>query len=225
MKLRDNFPTTKEDSKSFDVEFRDEVGVFKVFQSEDNHSLSAIEKMIDQVNTFLKKNGYDSISPIEFVKNDFSYESDDEIVSLSKDGYLEEFVLFIERENYINLNKDTIVLLQEFFKNLKSKAIGYSPARHLHTVLEEINALPRQPKQNTFIAFEQENDTYYVAFSSYKMEFSKYVDDFESYEAYRFSYEFSGYTDVVGNFDQFREELLNALNNVKVTDISISDEE
>lgn len=225
MRLKDNFPRTKDEAKIFEVEFRDEVGVFKIFQPEDNYSLSAIEKMIHQVNTFLDKNGFDSISPIEFVKNDFSYESDDEIVSLSKHGYLEEFVLFIERENYINLNKDTIFLLNEFFENLKAKAIGYSPARNLNAVLEEINALPRRPKQNAFVTFEQENDTYYVAFSSYKMEFSKYVDDFESYEAYRFSYEFSGYTDVVGDFDQFKEELLNALKNAKVTDISISDEE
>lgn len=225
MKLRDNFPTTKEGATKLDVEFRDKVGVFKIFEPEDNHSLSAIEKMIHQVNAFLGKNGYDSISAIEFVKNDFTYESTDEIVSLSPHGYLEEFVLYIERENYINLNKDTIVLLQEFFQNLKMKATGYSPARNLYTVLEDIDGLPKKPKQNTFVSFEQENDTYYVAFSDYKMEFSKYVDDFESYEANRFSYEFSGYVEIIGDFDQFREELLYALKKVKVTEISISDEE
>lgn len=129
------------------------------------------------------------------------------------------------KDKYENFNNDVISLLREFFQNLKIKAIGYSPARHLHTVLEEINALPKQPKQNTFVSFSQENDTYYVAFSDYKMEFSKYVDDFESYEAYRFSYEFSGYTDIVGAFDQFREELLYALKEVKLTEISINDEE
>lgn len=225
MRLRDNFPITKEDATKQGVEFRDEVGVFKIFQPKDNHSLSALEKMIQQVNAFLTKNGYDSIRPIEFVKNDFYYESTDEIVSLSPHGYLEEFVLFIEREKYINLNKDTVVFLQEFFKNLKNKTVGYSQARHLDGVLEQINALPKQPNQNTFVSFEQENDTYYVAFSDYKIEFSKYVDDVESYEAYRYSYEFIGYTDVIGDFDQFREELLSALEQVKVDEISISDEE
>lgn len=236
MRLRDNFPNTKEDTRSFDVEFRDEVGVFKIFQTEDNHSLAAVEKMIYRVNEFLSENGYNSISPIEFVKNDFNYKSDDEIVSLSKHGYLEEFVLFIERENYINLNNDTIVLLQEFFKNLKVKAIGYSPARNLNAVLEEIKALPKKPKQNAFASFEYEYSTYHIAFSDYKIEFSKYIQNFdtddngnksnfESYEAYLFSYELSGYTDVTGDFNQFREELLYALKNVAVTDISISDEE
>lgn len=225
MRLRDNFPITKEDAIKQGVEFLDEVSVFKIFQPEDNQSLSAIEKMIHQVNVFLTENGYDSISPLEFVKNDFYYESTDEIVTLSQHGYLEEFVLFIERENYINLNKDTIVFLQEFFKNLKNKTVGYSQARHLDGVLEQINALPKQPNQNAFVSFEQENDTYYVAFSNYKIEFSKDVNDFESYEAYRFSYEFSGYTDVVGDSDQFREELLSALEQVNVDEISISDEE
>lgn len=225
MTLRDNFPITKEDATKQGVEFRDTVGVFKIFQPEDNHSLSAIDKMIQQVNAFLAKNGYDSISPIEFVKNDFYYESTDEIVSLSQHGYLEEFVLSIERENYINLDNDAIILLQEFFQNLKTKAIGYSPARHLHTVLEEINTLPKKPNQNTFVSFEQENDTYYVAFSDYKIEFSKYVNDFESYEAYCFSYVFSGNIYKIGSFDQFREEVLHALEQLKVDEISISDEE
>lgn len=225
MTLRQNFPTTKEDAIKQGVVFRDEVGVFKIFQPEDNHSLSAIEKMLQQVNAFLAKNGYDSISPKEFVKNDFYYESTDEIVSLSPHGYLEEFVLFIERENYINLNKDTVIFLQEFFKNLKNKTVGYSSARHLDGVLEQINALPKKSNQNTFVSFEQENDTYYVAFSNYKIEFSKYVDDSESYEACRFSYDFIGNTDNIGSFDQFREEVLHALEQVKVTKISISDEE
>lgn len=126
------------------------------------------------------------------------------------------------KDKYENLNNDAISLLREFFQNLKMKAIGYSPARHLHKVLEEIDELPKQPKQNTFVSFKHENNTYYLAFSDYKIELSKYVEDFE---AYRFSYEFSGYTDVVGDFDQFREELLYALKYVNVTEISISDEE
>ncbi|WP_282118178.1 hypothetical protein [Maribacter aquivivus] len=236
MRLRDNFPITKEEAKSFDVEFRDEVGVFKIFQTEDNHSLAAVEKMIYHVNEFLSENDYNSISPIEFIKNDFSYDSDDEIVSLSKHGYLEEFVLFIERENYINLNKDIIFLIKEFFQNLKAKTKGYSPARNLSTVLEEINALPKKPKQNAFVSFEYDHSTFQIAFSDYKIEFSKYIQNFdtdengnksnfESYEAYLFSYEFSGYSDVKGDYDQFREELLFALKHVKVTEISISDEE
>lgn len=236
MRLRDNFPTTKEDAKRFDVEIRDEVGVFKVFEIDDFSSLASLEKTINKVNEFLIKNGFDSISPIEFIKNDFKYESDDEIVSLSKHGYLEEFVLFIERENYINLNKDVILLLKEFFKNLKTKTIGYSPARNLNTVLEEINNLPKKPKLNSFVSFEYDYSTYHIAFSEYKIEFSKFIQNFdtdengnksnfESYEAYLFSYEFSGYTDVKGDFDQFREELFFALKHVKVIEISISDEE
>ncbi|MEO9480264.1 MAG: hypothetical protein ABJO28_11215 [Maribacter dokdonensis] len=236
MRLRDNFPTTKEDAKRLDVEIRDEVGVFKVFEIDDFSSLASLEKTVINVNEFLVKNGFDSISPIEFIKNDFSYESDDEIVSLNKHGYLEEFVLFIERENYNNLNKGIIFLIKELFQNLKVKAIGYSPARNLSTVLEEINALPKKPKQNAFVSFEYEYSTYHIAFSDYKIEFSKYIQNFdtdengnksnfESYEAYLFSYEFSGYTDVKGNYDQFREELLFALKNVEVAGITISDEE
>tara|TARA_R110002050_G_scaffold257504_1_gene396683 strand:- start:306 stop:1016 length:711 start_codon:yes stop_codon:yes gene_type:complete len=236
MRLRDNFPTTKEEAKSFDVKIRDEVGVFKEFKLEDSSSLASLEITIIKVNEFLVKNGFDSISPIEFIKNDFSYESADEIVSLSKHGYFEEFVLFIERENYINLNKDTVLILKEFFQDLKIKAIGYSPTQNLKTVLEEINKLPKKPKQNAFVSFDYEYSSYEIAFSDYKIEFSKYVQNFEtdedgqksnfeSYEASCFSFVFNGQTDVIGDFDQFRGELLFALKQVKVTEISISDEE
>lgn len=235
MKLRDNFPETKEEAKNFDVEIRDE-GVFKIFELDDSSSLASIEKMINEANEFLAKNGYKPIPPIEFIKNDFSYESEDEIVSLDKHGYLEEFVLFIERENYINLYNDTMLFLQDFFQKLKTKTTGYEHGRNLNEVLKEISDLPKQPNQNVFVSFEHEYSTFDIAFSDYKIELSKYVQDFEideegnksnseSIQSHCYSFEFVGSTDVNGDFNQFREELLYALKNVKATDISISDEE
>ena len=236
MKIRENFPRNKEEALSFDVNIRDSNGVFKVFEYEDPSSLASLEKTIKEANEFLVKNGYEPISPIEFIKNDFDYKSSDEVVSFSRHGYLESFVLFIERDNYLNLDNDTILLLKDFFQQLKIKTTGYEPARSLNGILEEISDLPKRPNHNVFVSFEYENSTYDIAFSDYKIEFSNNVEDFETdengnesnfegFQANCYSFDFNGYTDVKGSFDQFREELLNALKNVTVTDISISDEE
>ena len=97
-KLRDNFPSTKKEAEKFDVEIRDEKGVFKIFETKDATSLDSVKDSVREVNSFLIKNGYDIISVQQFIDDDFNYESSDEVVSLSKHGYLESFVLFIEKE-------------------------------------------------------------------------------------------------------------------------------
>jgi hypothetical protein len=97
-KLRNNFPTTIEEAQDFDVEIRDEKGVFKIFVPNDVTSLNSIKDSVNEVNIFLIKNGYDIISIKQFIENDFDYESSNDIVSLSKHGYLQSFVLFIEKE-------------------------------------------------------------------------------------------------------------------------------
>jgi hypothetical protein len=96
--LRNNFPTTIEEAKNFDVEIRDEKGVFKIFVPNDPTSLNSIKDSVNEVNIFLVKNGYDIISVKKFIENDFYYESSDNILLLGKHGYLESFVLFIEKE-------------------------------------------------------------------------------------------------------------------------------
>lgn len=97
-KLRDNFPKTSAEAQNFDVIIRDEKGVFKIFEPSDATSLDVIKVSVNEVNSFLIKNGYDVIPVKQFVDDDFYYESSDEVVSLSKHGYLESFVLFIEKE-------------------------------------------------------------------------------------------------------------------------------
>ncbi|WP_264520923.1 hypothetical protein [Flavobacterium sp. N1994] len=94
MRLRDNFPNTREEAKVFDVEIRDELAVFKIFETK-----KTMEATVAEVNSFLEKNGYDQINISEFIENEFRYESEDEIVSLSPHGFIEALVLFIEREN------------------------------------------------------------------------------------------------------------------------------
>jgi hypothetical protein len=97
-KLRDNFPTTKKEAENFDVEIRDAKGIFKIFEPKDATSLESIKDSINEVNNFLIKNGYDIVSVQKFIDNDYNYESSNNIVSLSKHGFLESFVLFIEKE-------------------------------------------------------------------------------------------------------------------------------
>jgi hypothetical protein len=94
MKLRDDFPKTAEEAKNFDVEIRDELAVFKIFEGKET-----MEATVSDVNVFLAKNGYDQIDISKFIENEYSYESADEVVSLSLQGYVEALVLFIEKEN------------------------------------------------------------------------------------------------------------------------------
>lgn len=94
MKLRDNFPKTAEEAKNFDVKIRDELAVFKIFEGKET-----MEATVSDVNVFLAKNGYDQIDISKFIENEYSYESADEVVSLSLHGYVEALVLFIEKEN------------------------------------------------------------------------------------------------------------------------------
>ncbi len=94
MKLRDNFPKTAEEAKIFDVEIRDELAVFKIFEANET-----MEATVSDVNVFLAKNGYDPINVSKFIENEYRFESEDEIVSLSTHGYIEALVLFLEKEN------------------------------------------------------------------------------------------------------------------------------
>jgi hypothetical protein len=93
MKLRDNFPETDEEAKYFDVEIRDELAVFKIFEGKET-----MEATVSDVNVFLEKNGYDQIDIPKFIENENSYESADEVVSLNPHGYIESLVLFIKKE-------------------------------------------------------------------------------------------------------------------------------
>lgn len=92
MKLRDSFPKTKEEAKSFEVEFKDEFTLFKIFETTDS-----IETTVLEVNLFLLKNGYEEINLFNFIEDEFNYDSSDELVSLSPHGYMEALVLFIEK--------------------------------------------------------------------------------------------------------------------------------
>lgn len=94
MKLSDNFPKTDEEAKIFDVEIRDELAVFKIFEGKET-----MEATVSEANVFLAKNGYDQIDIPKFIENEYRYESEDEIVSLSPHGYIEALVLFIKKEN------------------------------------------------------------------------------------------------------------------------------
>lgn len=104
MRLRDNFPNNTEEAKFFDVEIRDELAVFKIFEARET-----MVATVSEVNDFLENNGYDQINISKFIENEFCYQSSDEVVSLSLNGYIEALVLFVEREEKevkIGINKN-----------------------------------------------------------------------------------------------------------------------
>jgi hypothetical protein len=242
MKLRENFPKTKLEAEKFNVEFEHLNAVFKIFIPDDSSTLTSLEKTIIEINNFLVKNGYEAISPIEFIKNDLYYESEDEIVSISKHGYLEGFVLFIGNEEnhigdkYKNIDNDDIVLLKEFFSELNFKIKDKVDLQLIARANAIIKELPNVPSENVFVNFEYNNLLFSVSLSDYKIEFDCYLQnyyedengnksDFEQIQQYCFKYELEGYTDIVGSFDQFRAELFQALKNAEVSNIYFGEEE
>jgi hypothetical protein len=240
MKLRENFPKTKQEAKNFNVEFEHLNTVFKVFIPDDPSTLTSLEKTIIEINDFLVKNGYEAISPIEFIKNDFYYESEDEIVSISKHGYLEGLVLFIEKDiisgQYSNLDSDTIQLLKDFFNELGLKLKDKDDLELVAKADKAIRELPNIPKENIFVNFEHNNQLFSVSLADYKIEFDCHLQDyyedengnkssFEQIQQYCFKYELEGYTDVVGGFNQSRAELFQAIENTEISNIYLSEEE
>lgn len=236
MKLRDNFPETEEQAKGFEVVLRDSIGVFKMFEIEDTTSLSSLDKTLQNVNHFLENNGYDKISAVDFIKNDFVYESENSEVSLTSHYYTDKLILSIERENYINLRSEIIEFMKSFLQDLKTKTVGYEPARRLDEIITEAKLLPKRPRKNLFVSFEYDHCSYSIAFSDYKIELDSHIKTFEinnkgnkynfkSYQSHNYYFGFGREAEVKGDFDQFRKELSQALENVTVTKISISEDE
>lgn len=242
MRLRDNFPKTKEQAKTFNVELDHANCIFKIFDINDSSSLTSIDNTMKNVNQFLADNGYEPISVIDFIKNDFNYESEDEIVSLSRHGYLEKFVLFISNENdtkvseFLNIDNDIKNLLKEFFTELGFKLKNKPDLKIVAKAHQAIDKLPEIPSENVFVNFEYENQIFYISISDYKIELVCYLQDyyedeegnksdFEQIQQYCFKYELEGYTVKVGGFDEFSFELLHALKNVEVKGINFSEEE
>jgi hypothetical protein len=139
----------------------------------------------------------------------------------------------MEKDKFTNIGRDVIALLKECFQIILNKTENKT---FLKQSLIDVSNLPDPPEQNTFISFKFNHQTFYISLSDYKVEFHCYSEDyyedengvkrdFETIELYRLLYEIGGYTDLVGSFDWFREELLEALKNVSEDEISICDEE
>jgi hypothetical protein len=94
MKLRDKFPKTQNEASKFGAHIKDSCTVFKIFEI-----VEPISEVKNQINSFLLENGYEVI-PFAKLDSEYSYDSDDDIVSLSLHGYEESFVLFISKEEY-----------------------------------------------------------------------------------------------------------------------------
>ena len=89
-------------------------------------------------------------------------------------------------------------LLSDFFNQLKSKIIGYSPARYLDRTLHELQNHPLAPKFNTIVSFQFEDTTFTVIYSNSKIELSDYLREpsevgSEIVQRFCFKYETNGF--------------------------------
>lgn len=105
--LRDYFPNSDEGSKIYGGFMPDQTLFCRTFPANES-----IKDMLVEVNDFLISNGYDEIDFDEISKDVYTYERFP--ISLSPHGYLEEFVLFINREP--NSNPQSLFLINELKK-------------------------------------------------------------------------------------------------------------
>tara|TARA_R110001592_G_scaffold92545_3_gene269590 strand:- start:3416 stop:3844 length:429 start_codon:yes stop_codon:yes gene_type:complete len=142
----------------------------------------------------------------------------------------------MNKKKFENIGGDEISLLKDFFIELGSKIKDKDDLQLIANVNRIIKELPNIPSENVFINFEHYNQLFSVSLSDYKIEFDcnlqEYYEDengnksdFEEIQQYCFKYELEGYTDKVGGFDQFRAELFQALENVEVSNIYLSEDE
>lgn len=141
-----------------------------------------------------------------------------------------DFPIHEEVETFRNIPNDVFTLLCDFFYALKRKTVGYYPARFLSETLVSLDNHPGVPKNDTCVNFSVGEVNFSVIYTSYKIELSDYVSEIgdwgsDSYQRFNFRYEIDDYSEHEGNIDEFRSLLFDSLEEVKVTDISIGDEE
>ena len=91
--LRYFFPSSGEGAELYGGFLQSDGLFFKTFDAKEN-----LVELLLVVNDFLDKNGYDTININEIDIEDFNYEKHP--VSLSFHDFLEQFVLFIERDQF-----------------------------------------------------------------------------------------------------------------------------
>jgi hypothetical protein len=135
-----------------------------------------------------------------------------------------------EVETFEHVPNAVVNLLNDFFYELKSKATGYEPARYLNDTIAFLDNHPNAPEKDTCVSFQVDDTSFSVIYTSYKIELSDYISENGDWgsdhnQRFNFRYEIEGYSEQEGDLDEFRSLLFNCLNEVKVTDINISEEE
>ena len=139
-------------------------------------------------------------------------------------------------KQYQNVDNDVFTLLRDFFSDLQLKTLNKMGSEITSKASLAIRDFPNVPKENVYVSFDYQHNNYSIEFSENKIELTNYVEDwvedengnkhdFSSTQKYNFSFEIEGYSDTLGNIDQFSLKLLDALKNVEVSEIKISDEE
>jgi hypothetical protein len=195
MRLRDNFPNSKEEAKVFDVEIRDELAVFKIFEAK-----ATIEDTVREVNIFLEKNGYDQIDVSKFVENENHYESPNDIVSLGLHGYTEALVLFINKELgtiVVEISKKVLTRLSEMDYERKG---GSSDQRLIFP-----NKFPSEVKS---IGISEEDLLKYTRISEQELRFL-FVEEFINNPNNGFFYSVETPTEEKYKFGKNYEDIIN----------------
>jgi hypothetical protein len=168
-----------------------------------------------------------------------------EVLSLLSDFFYE---LKVKKEKLYNLKANAKLARQKLVtnknveestteivadKNEEEPDSKFQEQKEINCLNEALAFLvlhPKVPEKDTCVNFKLDDTSFSIIYTGYKIELSDYLSEHgdwgsDHYQRFNFRYEIEGYSEQEGDLDEFRALLFECLNEVKVTDISISEEE
>jgi len=136
-----------------------------------------------------------------------------------------------KENNYQFVPNDVIQFTQNLLQKLKTMGLESAVNQLVDLALVNLEYHPIPPKTDIAISFRQEDNTYSMIYCHYKIEVSCYVSadsgmGYDHFCQYNFRYDIDGNVEQEGGeFYQLEHDFLHALEQIKVSQISISDEE
>lgn len=137
---------------------------------------------------------------------------------------MEEQIVFKKVPNEVmQIIEKALIALQNRVESAESK-------RLISLALVNIAYHPMPPLNNIIISFRLKDVSFCIVYTDYKIELSDYISintgmGYDHEQSFNFKYQLEGYTEEEGDLNMFEYELTQALSEIPISEISISDEE
>ena len=131
------------------------------------------------------------------------------------------------KEYTVNCSEE-ITFVEKVLFYIKEKAENPETEKLLEHAMINLKYHPLLPSNDICISFRQDDISFYLCYSHYKLELSDYVSEnsgygYDHYQRYKFYYTPEGETETTGEFYDFEYEFWSALESLPFSEISIGD--